>query len=109
MPEHKGNCRELVHYLDAICIHTRVARWYIFKSKFNSNILEGRGEENIGIFYGMLVYFVVIWYSLLLLGIFCGILVQFPTVLVCCGKKNLATLNMSYDWKAEQNAPSLIF
>jgi hypothetical protein len=43
--------------------------------------------EDIGIFYGHLVYFVAIWYILCLFGI------NFP-VLVFCTKKNLATLYM---------------
>jgi hypothetical protein len=33
-------------------------------------ILEGLGVENVGIFYGHWVYFVVFWYILLPLGIF---------------------------------------
>jgi hypothetical protein len=65
-----------------------------------------------GIFYCHLVYFIAIWYILLPFGIFCGDLgifyyhlvyfmaiwyilrsfwYTFP-VLVCCAKKNLATL-----------------
>jgi hypothetical protein len=60
------------------------------KSQFGY-ILEGLAMEDVGIFlaiwsilrqfglfYGNLVYFVVIWYIF--------------TVLVCCTKKNLATL-----------------
>jgi hypothetical protein len=38
------------------------------------------------------IYFVTIWYSLLLFGIF------FP-VLVCCRKKNLATLDERTSWQ----------
>jgi hypothetical protein len=57
-------------FLINYCGSARVARFsnqkYIFKY-----ILEGRVKENIGIF----VYFMVIWYSLLSFGIFCGILV----------------------------------
>jgi hypothetical protein len=58
-----------------------------------------------GIFYGYLVYFIVIWYILWLFGIFYCYLVHFMViwyilwlfgiffhVLVCCTKKNLATL-----------------
>jgi hypothetical protein len=41
--------------------------------------------EDVGKFYGPLVYFVAIWYDLWLFGIL------FP-VSVCCTKKNLATL-----------------
>jgi hypothetical protein len=33
--------------------------------------------EDVGIFYGHLVYFVVMWYILLSLGKFCGYLVYF--------------------------------
>jgi hypothetical protein len=62
------------------------------KSQFGL-ILGGLAIENIGTFYGHyiglfcghLVYFVAIWYILWLLGIL------FP-VLMCCTKKNLATL-----------------
>jgi hypothetical protein len=63
-----------------------------------------------GIFYGNLVYFMVIWYILWLFGIFYGYLVYFMAtylvyfmviwyifspVLVCCTKKNRATLGPS--------------
>jgi hypothetical protein len=54
--------------------------------------------ENIGIFYGHLVYFTLIWYILCPFGIFYGHLVYFVViwtifpVLVRCSKKNLATL-----------------
>jgi hypothetical protein len=41
--------------------------------------------EDVGIFYGHLVYFMAIWSILWLFGIFFH-------VLVCCPKKNLATL-----------------
>jgi hypothetical protein len=41
--------------------------------------------DDVGIFYGRFVYFATIWYILWTLGIF------FP-FLVCCAKKNLATL-----------------
>jgi hypothetical protein len=43
-------------------------------------ILEGLAMEDVGIFYGTLVYFVTISFNLWLFGIF------FP-VLVCCTKK----------------------
>jgi hypothetical protein len=43
--------------------------------------------EDVGLFYGYLVYFTAIWY----MYVFRGHLVNFP-VLVCCTKKNLATL-----------------
>jgi hypothetical protein len=39
------------------------------------HILEGFGMENVGIYYGHLVYSVVIWYILWSFGIFCGHLV----------------------------------
>jgi hypothetical protein len=45
--------------------------------------------DDVGIFYGHLVYFTVIWYTLLSFGIFLP-------VLLCCNKKNLATLNHTY-------------
>jgi hypothetical protein len=55
--------------------------------------------EDAGAFCGHLVYFtcshlvcfMVIWYILWSLGIFYGHMVYIP-VLVCCTKKNLATL-----------------
>jgi hypothetical protein len=47
--------------------------------------------ENAGIFYAYLVYFIAIGNILWPFGIFCGHLV-FSPVLVCCAKKNLATL-----------------
>jgi hypothetical protein len=70
----------------------RVARWYIFKPKFQIWVIFERlrmksvrtlyghlvYRQHFGIFYGHLVYFKVVWYS-------------FP-VLVCCAKTNLATL-----------------
>jgi hypothetical protein len=43
-------------------------------------------------FYDYLVYFVAVWYILWPFGIFCCRLVYFLLVLVCCTKKNLATL-----------------
>jgi hypothetical protein len=54
--------------------------------------------EDVGIFYGYLVYFMAIWYSLWPSGIFCGFLVYFKViwyilpVLVSCSKTNPATL-----------------
>jgi hypothetical protein len=54
---------------------------------------------SFGIFYSHLVYFVAIWHILWSFGIFYGHLAYFVaiwyifTVLVCCIKKNLATLN----------------
>jgi hypothetical protein len=69
----------------------RVARWHIFepkKSRFGL-ILEGFAMEDVGILYGHLVYLQLFWYVLWLFGIF------FP-VLVCCTKKNLATLGRGH-------------
>jgi hypothetical protein len=57
--------------------------------------------SQFGIFYGYLVYFMVIWYIMWLFGIFYGHLVYYVviwsifSVLVCCSKKNLATLPRS--------------
>jgi hypothetical protein len=74
-------------------VPTRVARWYIFKPKIPIWGNFG-GPWNIqcwyilwpfGKFYNHLVYFMAIWYILWEFG-------QFSTVLVCCTKKNLATL-----------------
>jgi hypothetical protein len=45
-----------------------------------------------GIFYGYLVYFMVIWYILWLFGLFLWLFGKFFPFLVCCVKKNLATL-----------------
>jgi hypothetical protein len=47
--------------------------------------------EDVGTFYDHLVYFTTIWYVLLPFGTFMVIWYVFP-VLVCCTKKNLATL-----------------
>jgi hypothetical protein len=44
--------------------------------------------EDEGISYGHLVDFTAIWYFILTFGIFCG-------NLVCCTKKNLATLTQN--------------
>jgi hypothetical protein len=49
-----------------------------------------------GLFYCYLVYFTAIWYIILLpSGIFCGNFGIFFPILVCCAKKNLATLLLS--------------
>jgi hypothetical protein len=53
---------------------------------------EGLTTENLGIFYGLLVYFTAIGNILCPFGIFCSHLVYFAPVLVFCTKKNLATL-----------------
>jgi hypothetical protein len=56
--------------------------------------------EDVGIFYVHFVYFTAIWYIFRLFGIY------FP-VLVCCSKKNLATLIRS---QCRQGSPfSAIF
>jgi hypothetical protein len=51
-------------------------------------ILECLAMEDVGVFYGQLVYFMSIWY------IFWSFGMLFP-VLVCYSKKNLATLHWS--------------
>jgi hypothetical protein len=61
------------------------------KSKFGS-ILDGIAMEDVGIFYGHLVNFTAIWYIVWPLGIFVGYLLYISPFLVCCSKKNLATL-----------------
>jgi hypothetical protein len=68
----------------------RVARWFVFKPKIK--ILQGLAMDDVaifydhfGLFYGHWKYFMAIWNILWSFGIF------FP-VLVCCTKKNLATL-----------------
>jgi hypothetical protein len=47
--------------------------------------------NDVGILYGHSVYFTAIWYVLRPFGIFYVFWYIFP-VLVCCSKKNLATL-----------------
>jgi hypothetical protein len=60
--------------------------------------LEGLAKEDVGIFYGHLVYFTAIRNILRTYGIFYGHIIYFVAiwyifpVLVCCTKKNLATL-----------------
>jgi hypothetical protein len=68
------------------------------KSEFGYNF-EGLRMDYVGIFYSQLVYFVAIWYSLWLFGMF------FP-VLVLCAKKNLATLFSSRNGDVNQKYPS---
>jgi hypothetical protein len=73
-------------------VELRVARWYFFiqKAQFGC-ILEGLGMENLGIFYVHSEYlrpfgiFLRVWNISWSIGIFF-------IVLVCCIKKNLATL-----------------
>jgi hypothetical protein len=48
--------------------------------------------EDLGLFYGHLVYFTAICYILLQFCIVYGNLVHIFPVLVCCSRKNLATL-----------------
>jgi hypothetical protein len=48
--------------------------------------------ENVAIVNGHLEYLTAIGYTLWQFGTFCGHWVYFPPVLVCCTKKNLATL-----------------
>jgi hypothetical protein len=50
--------------------------------------------DDVGIFYDRLVYFTAIRYILWPFGVFYDTLVYFFPVLVCCTKKNLATLPM---------------
>jgi hypothetical protein len=48
-----------------LLLNTRVARWHIFKPKISIwEILEGLAMEDVATFYGHLVYFTAIWYSL---------------------------------------------
>jgi hypothetical protein len=67
---------------------SRAARWYVYiayqKSQFGF-ILEGLGLKNVGIFYGHLGYFMVIWYVLWPFGIFCGYLVFLWLFGIFCG------------------------
>jgi hypothetical protein len=51
------------------------------KSRFGL-ILEGLAMDDVGMFYGHLVYFMAIWYILWLFGIFYGYLVYFMVILV---------------------------
>jgi hypothetical protein len=62
------------------------------KSKFGK-ILEGFAMEDVGIFYGHFVNFPAIWYIIWPSGIIF-------TVLVCCTKKNLATLVIIDQWQS---------
>jgi hypothetical protein len=57
------------------------------------NFFEGLGMVDVGTpFNGHLIYFTAMQYISWPFGKFCGNLVYFPPVLVCCTKKNLATL-----------------
>jgi hypothetical protein len=55
--------------------------------------LKGLAMEDVGLFYGNLVYFATTWYNLWQSGILYSHWVHFFTVLVYCLKKNLATLD----------------
>jgi hypothetical protein len=55
--------------------------------------------EDVGILYGHLVYFKAIWCILWAFGIF-YVFGIFFAVLVCCTKKNLATLPQSWHERA---------
>jgi hypothetical protein len=67
----------------------RVARWFVYKPKIPFCVnFGGSCNKKIGIFYDHLVYLrplETFWHILWSFGIF-------PPVLVCCSKKNLATL-----------------
>jgi hypothetical protein len=73
----------------------RLARWNIFKPKIPIWVHFG------GFYNGRIWYIISNWYILQPFGIFCGHLVYFVwlfgihifLVLVCCTKKNLATLD----------------
>jgi hypothetical protein len=74
-------------------VQGRVARWYICKPKTQLwYILESLEMENVGLFYEQmeilkvfLLDCIAVWHILCSSGIFL-------TILVCCTKKNLATL-----------------
>jgi hypothetical protein len=51
-----------------------------FQTKNTGYILESYAMEDVGTFYGHLVYFMAIWYSLWSFGIFCGHLVYFMVI-----------------------------
>jgi hypothetical protein len=63
-----------------------VVIWYIL---WSSGIFCG---HLVHMFYCQLVYFSAIWYMFVLFGKFCGHPVNIFPFLVCCTKKNLATL-----------------
>jgi hypothetical protein len=73
------------------------------KSKFGY-FLKCLAMEDVGIFYGQSVYFTAICYTLWTFGIFSGQLVYFSPILVCCTKKNLATLALRLDMLAASAA-----
>jgi hypothetical protein len=71
---------------------SKVARWFAFNPKIRIWVNFGRSWNGIclyilwtlGPFYGLLLYFMDVWYSSWLFGIFF-------LVLVFCAKKNVAT------------------
>jgi hypothetical protein len=54
--------------------------------------------EDVGIYYCRLAYFTTIWYILWPFGVDYGNLVYIFPILVCCNKKNLATLVKNSKW-----------
>jgi hypothetical protein len=66
------------------CMRTRVASRYLLKPKILT--WDCHAMEGVGIFYDNLVHFTAIWYNL-------RYLIYILPVLVCCIKKNLATLH----------------
>jgi hypothetical protein len=52
--------------------------------------------KDIGKFYGHSVYFTAISFILRPFGLLCGHFGIFSPVLVCCNKKNLATLRRDF-------------
>jgi hypothetical protein len=101
-----------VHHTSTV--QHRVARWYIFKPEIQIWVNFG-GSFNrrcwyilwpFGIFQDHIVYLMAIWYISRSYSKFCGHLVYFMVnlyifpVLVCCTKKNLATLvQQHFTWK----------
>jgi hypothetical protein len=84
-------------------------RWYIFEPKIPIWVKLGGSCNGI-----WSTYFKDIWYILWQFGIFCGILVYFVAiwyifpVLVCCTKKNLAVLLRSTYGVRQIQAKSVI-
>jgi hypothetical protein len=75
-------------------VESRVARWYGYFQTKNPDlgISEGLAMRMVGKFYGHLVNFPAIWYILCSFGIFYPRFGTLLPILVCCTKKNLATL-----------------
>jgi hypothetical protein len=78
-------------YYISITLRSRVARWFLFEPNIqiwgNFGGLWNKQCLYIYLFCGHSEYFTTIWYTLREFG-------QFSTVLVCCTKKNLATLQL---------------